>query len=333
MPFRHLKITCEGLVAMCCDQPPGILGNVLETSIDEILNSARIQEIKEATTSGKLHADCGRMYCCYKYVNPEDYIKEITHYGIPTDLEIDLPNFHCNVNPGCIMCFRASPYYRRETDRLSEVCQAISHLLNHLLLLHIQGIAEPFYQDKIFEVLDWLDYDKYKIINRHIVVSTISNGMLFSAKTCQKMIDRCPNFRIMFSIDAGTPETYEKIRRFDVFHVVKNNLIQYNKMRNRNCHKFVINNNINILNLHEVEEMVQYAADVGVDMLQFDPTSPVCDVEIDDEIIPDITVNSTNYTLFEEAQEKIIQEAQRLGVKVSFRKPLCLNFGKTVKEN
>lgn len=325
LPFSHLKISCEGNVAMCCDQPYGVLGNVLEDSIENILYGNKIEEIKKTTSCGELHPSCKLMFCFYKYINPQDYMEELVHNGRPISLELDLPNTHCNINPGCIMCFRASPDFTPEDDKLEEVCRSISPMLYYLQKIHIQGIAEPFYKDKIFEVLDWLEYDRFKLVNSTMLLSTITNATLFSAGNCQKLIDRCPYICIAASLDAGTAKTYKKIRKIDAFDIVRKNLIFYNENRDPNYHKLIINNNINILNCDEVDKMVQFAAEVGVDELHFDPTTPTnMDVVVDDEIIHDITVNSTNFRLFEIAEEIIRQEAQRLNIKVVFRKPLNL---------
>src|SRR6185312_17254025 len=114
--------------------------------------------------------------------------------------------------------------------------------------------------------------------------------------------------------DAGTPETYVKIRRLDVFDRVLENLMAYAEERKAYPRAgLVIHNNINLLNVDEVVEVVRIAARAKVDLLLFNPTAGIAE---------HILVNEQNAPRFKDAQKKIEAEAARLGVPLSFPWPL-----------
>jgi hypothetical protein len=75
-----------------------------------------------------------------------------------------------------------------------------------------------------------------------------------------------------------------------------------------------------MLNINEVEQMVEIAADAKVDILEFSITDAWSD-----KITPYI-INQDNHQLFIEAQNKIEKRAKQLGVTLHFYQPLYLNF-------
>ena len=76
-------------------------------------------------------------------------------------LEIELPNFHCNVGGtdpskgqrACLVCPRNLPGFQAETDRLVQVCQAIKPYIQNFSVVRFGGLAEPFWESRIFELL------------------------------------------------------------------------------------------------------------------------------------------------------------------------------------
>jgi hypothetical protein len=302
---------------MCCDQPYGLLGSVLETSIEEIWNSKLAQEIRKSCIAGTIHPKCDLQCCAYKYLYPKEHMKPVWDANHPISIEIDLPNFHCNINPPCMMCPRAIPIMVPDIDKLKEVCCTISPALSYLQTIHMQGLAESFYKNKIFEMLDWLNYDHYKINNKELTISTITNGLLFNKDTRDRLIKRCHKIDICFSMDAGSSGVYKTLRRSS-YELARRNLMGYGQERDKSKHGLWINNNINIININDCVQMVWDAYESQADLVQFGPTDPFGS--------DSILVNRENCYLFEKAQEIIIETANTLGVKVHFRKPLHLNL-------
>ena len=180
----------------------------------------------------------------------------------------------------------------------------------YLERIHIQGYAEPLYKDIVFEVLDWLDFSIFK---KKVWLSMITNGMYVNEKTSNRWIESADKTTIMVSIDAGSRETYKKIRIADAYDLVIKNMIKYSKNRDGEQHKLHINNNINTINVHECVKMIEDADRIGVDVIQLGPTDPM-------EMTQDICVNESNREIFEENFELARLRAEELGVNIQLLK-------------
>lgn len=327
-PFTRVRVNSEGWAAMCCFQRPDpkssdspYIGNLLQNTFDEIWFSPLADEVRSETAEHKLHKLCHVPGCPFLGIKNLP-IKRVTYSEYPTFLEIDLPNTHCNVglenpneeHPACIMCERAAPFFKPEEDRLKEILPKLRHIMPNLHQIHIQGIAEPFYKGLMFEILDWLDFDKYK---DQITISTTTNGTLFKPSVRQEYLKRVPKSITNFSIDAATPATFEKIRILPVFDKVLENLYAFSKERNSSRQYLRIHNNINILNVHEVVGMVHIAQKAGVEVLEFSPT---------DGFNTGILVNEANCGLFRKAQKDIINECKKLRIRYNFIRPLDMGL-------
>lgn len=308
LPFHRMKISSDGKVMMCGYQHQVGLGNILTQSFEDIWLGKTARDIREEVLRQRLHPLCQTSNCPFA-TSPKKPI-DIPFKRYPIELELELPMQHCGVggenpdeaNPACLMCER-NLAFRREEDKLEEVCQRIKSFLPHIENLIIVGIAEPFWKSKIYDILKWVE------LPSHVVVSTITNGlqdvsgMLQYPKTC-----------ITFSVDASTPETYRLLRKSD-YQVLVNNLMDYSSKR-KEGQRLRLHNNINLFNLREVEGMMALAAAAKVDEVEFNPT----------EGLGQMGITAENAYLFYVAQMKIIRKAQALGVKIGFLRNLYLNY-------
>jgi MoaA/NifB/PqqE/SkfB family radical SAM enzyme len=309
LPWIRFKVRSDGEITNCCWQQIGI-GNVLRNSFSDLwINNNILDQIRNDTKKGVLHPLCSEFGSCpYKSEsdNPEwnswyTDEKNIFNYGkYPRTLELDLPNTHCNIGPGipnddtnpaCIMCARRLEGFVDDTTHIfKDVCEKIQFLMPFLETIHIQGYAEPFYKDIVFEVLDWLEFNMFK---NNMRLTTITNGMYFSEKVSKKWDELCDNTCIMVSIDAGSRETYKKARVADAYDLVIKNMTKYGKNKNSERHDLHINNNINMLNVKECVKMIEDADKIGADAIQLGPTDPM-------HMTQDICVNESNREIFEE---------------------------------
>jgi hypothetical protein len=304
------------------------IGNVLTNTFDEIWFGAVAEEIRQATLEGNLHEKCRCPGCPYLPLKKPYLKKNIVYNEYPNFLEIDLPNTHCNVgglnpdpvkSPACIMCERSAPHFRPEKNHLMQVLEKIKHIVPNLCQIHIQGIAEPFYQTRqdgylLFDVLDALDFDSYA---EKITLSVTTNGMLLKKSVREQYLKRAPHSITNFSIDAATPQTFKAIRIFDCFEKVIENLYDFSKERVRERQFLRIHNNINMMNVHEVLGMVDIAHKANVEYVEFNPTNG---------FNHKILVNETNCGLFAKAQRDIIERCEALGVPYNFIRPLDLGL-------
>lgn len=320
---------------MCCFMRPdplhpiqdAYIGNVLETPFDEIWYGECAESIRQSVINGELHKKCDCPGC--PYLRKEARVsKDIVYNEHPTFLEIDLPNTHCNVgglkpdpvhSPACIMCERSDPNFVPEKDRLMDVLDAVKHIMPNLSQIHIQGIAEPFYQTResgylLFDVMDKLGYDDYR---DDITISVTTNATLFKESVRKEYLRRAPHSITNFSVDAATPETFKAIRIFSCFDQVWDRIFAFDRERVRERQFIRIHNNINTMNVHEVKGMVQLAAKAHVEFVEFNPTNG---------FNHKILVNEDNCGLFAKAQQEIVEECEKLGVPYNFIRPLDLGM-------
>lgn len=314
-PFDKVKINSAGDVTNCCwmNEP---IGNILNQTLEEIWNSNLLLQIRQSVINRLLHANC-RGLCPHNF---QPLIqKSISQLVYPRLLELDLPNTHCNIgghNPtpdtACIMCSRAMPNFSPSSDLSDEVAKAYSKYTRHLQSVHIQGIAEPFWKGRIFRILELL------LAPDTLHVSAITNGTLLSGDNLTRWL-HIPNSRLIISIDAGTPATYKKIRKIAAFDTILNNIDQFNKLKSTNQY-LQLTANINIHNVHEVEQIVEIAAKYNVNSLELNTT------DIVDDAMSHMVVNANNAHLFHQAQERATILASQLGVRLVILKPLSLNY-------
>jgi MoaA/NifB/PqqE/SkfB family radical SAM enzyme len=304
------------------------IGNVLKNTFDEIWFGPLAEQVRQETLKGNLHPKCQCPGCPYLPLKKPYHKNNVVYNEYPNFLEIDLPNTHCNVgglrpnaqtSPACIMCERASPLFRPEANHLFDVLERIKHVVPNLYQIHIQGIAEPFYQTRhegylLFDVLDILEYDKYA---HNITLSVTTNGTIFKKSIRQEYLKRAPHSITNFSIDAATPETFKAIRIFDCFEKVLENLYAFSKERIRERQFLRIHNNINTMNVHEVIGMVRIAHKANVEYVEFNPTNG---------FNHKILVNENNCGKFAKAQQQIVEECEKLGVPYNFIRPLDLGM-------
>lgn len=335
-PWTRCRVTCEGNISMCCFMRPdpqqpeseAYIGNVLEKSFDEIWFGEIAESIRKDTLEGRVHKKCQTPGCPYNSMSAPYPKQKFVYNEYPVFLEIDLPNTHCNVgglspnqetSPACIMCERAAPFFRPEKDHLFEVIDRIKNIVPNLNQIHIQGIAEPFYETRksghlLFDLLDAVDFDKHA---HKITISVTTNGTLMKRNVRQEYLNRIPHSITNFSIDASTPETFKRIRIFDCFDKVLENLYAFAEERVVARQFLRINTNVNTLNVHEVLGIVDIAHKANVNHIEFSPT---------DGFLTEIFVNEENCGMFAKAHQDIVERCQKLGVSHSFIRPLDLGM-------
>jgi wyosine [tRNA(Phe)-imidazoG37] synthetase (radical SAM superfamily) len=300
-------------------------GNIVRSSPEQVWNSKTYQIVRKDILAGRMPALCAEADGCpfHHTENHPSYYQFDPKKG-PGFIDIQLPNFFCNIGgyrpsektPACIMCERNTPGYRfQDAKNFDFVLKQISTLMPQVYAIHVQGVAEPFWKDAIFDVLDKINYDSYK---NQVHVNTVSNGTVFTADRQKRFLDRCPSTSVSISVDAATSDTYRKIRRLNIWDTLVKNLRHYGELRKSypKTH-FRIQNNINLLNIKEIKAMVQMASEVGVDSLELNPTggNP-----------KEYIVNPSNAHLFRLAEEEARQEAQRLGLTLEILRPLDLGL-------
>jgi hypothetical protein len=327
LPFTKLILNGWGDVSMCCYQLTQ-LGNILgDTTVMELWNSDLAKDIRSHTLQNQMHPVCKSWNTCpylVKDLEPEEF-RGYKNYDYPTYLEICLPNTHCNIggedpgddNSACIMCCRNYDFHKQPpiTDKLCEKARPLMPYLKHLCVL---GVAEPFWKDALFRVFGLIGFAEHK---HHIRFTTNTNVTCLTEKVIERYFDEVMESDMQFSVDAGSVDTYQKIRRIDAYNLVVRNIRYYMMFRDRNGgpqrHQAIIYNNINLINVHEMVKMVEMAAELRIDKVIMLPTHDQCGrVHMND-----LLLNPRNLKIFKDNSEKAMRRAQQLGVPLFYSKP------------
>jgi hypothetical protein len=322
LPFTKMILNSWGDVSMCCHQVTQLGRLTEDVKLLDLWNSSLAWKIRKETEEGNLHPVCKSWNSC-PFLVSEKYLYDVTvHEDIkyPLYIEICLPDKHCNVggespnidNPACIMC-RRNFHVPDQIDITDFLCKKVRPLMPHLRHVCVLGIAEPFWKDAVFKILNKLNFRKYK---HQCQFRTNTNGICLNEKTIKKFFDEVEQSNVSWSIDAATAITHRKIRRLDTFDLVVDNLKNWIKMRGSKtlndepAHVVSIYNNINMLNVHEMTQMVEMAHEVGVDAMYLLPTHDQAGVVQLGELV----LCEKNVKIFKEESERAWETATRLGV-------------------
>lgn len=181
----------------------------------------------------------------------------------PLEIFVEVSN-RCNIN--CVMCARPEEVGRETGEITLSHIEKISSLFPEALMLHAYGFGEPLMNPHFFDLLE-------RAKRASIFVDFFTNGMAFNAARCQHAVDLGVD-RITFSVDAGTPATFEAIRRGARFDTVMGHMKALFEARQR-AHAQTPRMDINFIattpNLHELPLLVDLAADRGVTQISVKP--------------------------------------------------------------
>jgi MoaA/NifB/PqqE/SkfB family radical SAM enzyme len=336
LPFTGIKVSPDGQINMCCHQnSEAYLGNLFLQTFEEIWFGEKAVAIREATLAHRLHAVCNTDQCPFRYKN----LKVTTEHQVnenlyPTHLEFDLHPSHCNFGglkptpkTACVMCPRSRPDFQAFLDTLPdrtlELVDRLKPLTPYLDTINVLGVAEPFWKDVLFQILERFE------AGPQMRIWTTTNGSVFNSDRQDRFSQIVNHSHIHFSLDAATRETYHEIRQHDLFDQVFDNVRRWCRLREElnsqgHSHSVQIHNNINTLNVHEVERMVEQAKELGVDNLTLLPTHDCGGTHPD---LGSILVGPDNYRVFLEAEQKARKKATSIGQAIYFTRPLALDFG------
>jgi len=174
----------------------------------------------------------------------------ITEY--PLFVQFDL-NQRCNLR--CVHCLKSYPEYeQRYYDAQSDVTWA---LYKRVILesaeygcpsLSLTGINEPLL------MMDLERYIGYARRNDLIDIHHVTNGLLLNEERSKRLLDSGLT-RLRFSIDAASPEVYQKIRGVDNYDVLIRNIERFIELKELGNYSLpIVGVNFCRMSLNEHEE-------------------------------------------------------------------------------
>jgi short-subunit dehydrogenase/MoaA/NifB/PqqE/SkfB family radical SAM enzyme len=167
----------------------------------------------------------------------------------------------CNLK--CVMCpWRGMAREAENRGIMTQaVWQAIRPYLDRVQSVDFTGGGEPLLQPKLAE---WIADAK----NAGCETGFLSNGLLLVEEKLKKILDAGINW-ICISMDGATAEMYNKIRVGSNFDRVCENVANIARLRAGKIPKTMINFVLMDMNTHQMEAIVQLAARLGVDQVNF----------------------------------------------------------------
>jgi MoaA/NifB/PqqE/SkfB family radical SAM enzyme len=201
-PWRGLHINPRGDVKTCCAGDPNMLGNLNTHTIEEILNSELMQEIRKGIATGHAHSYCKNCVKAERFgadserqwhnnVNPSfDYASAGTKYHYPVIVDVRW-NTTCNLS--CNYCgescsskwasIKKIPFKSGSRPYYDQVCDFIEQHRSHIHEVALVG-GEPLLLPENNRLLD--------VIPDTAIVTLITNLSveLHSNKIFQKLAQR-----------------------------------------------------------------------------------------------------------------------------------------------
>ena len=208
----------------------------------------------------------------------------------PPQLDIEL-NGGCNMK--CPFCLHG--YGEKRPNTLMPI-ERYKDLINEAVAFGVRGLKLNYINEPMLrkDLEECIDYAKSAgILNVYMV----TNGTLLNEKRRDSMLISGIT-KIFISVDAVTPETYNKQRLSGKFNVVVQNILDFIEERNRRKLRYPlvrVSFLRNQLNIHEEEAFQNFWAD-KVDMIAFQKMNDLPDLNSGLIIKNDTTeVNSCNF--------------------------------------
>ena len=173
-PWRGLHINPQGNVKTCCAGNPNMLGNLNSHSIEQILNSDLMREIRADLAQGKPHEYCSNCVKAERFgadserawhnnVNPNfDYATAGTEYHYPVIVDVrwnTTCNLSCNYcGPACSSkwaSLKKVPFVSGARPYYDQVCDFIEQHREHIHEVALVG-GEPLLlpeNDRLLDVI------------------------------------------------------------------------------------------------------------------------------------------------------------------------------------
>lgn len=244
--------------------------------------------------------------------------KKIQNYPIHLDIELDnVCNYACTFCPIGQPENELNKYYKDlkklDTSKVYEILDEAKHI--GVKSLQFNLVNEPLAHKNIFKVLDYASKLKFNDL------FFISNGYLLNEKNSEKILSSGLT-KIMFSLDAFSPETYKerklKNKKPANYEKVIKNILAFLKLKRKLKKKFPLTRVSFIVmenNKHEMEDFKKFWEN-KVDAIHFQKLTDYSDSNI---ITESVTDSQCNMPMF------------RLSIKSDGNvKPCCVGYGEYI---
>lgn len=214
------------------------------------------------------------------------------------------PAIACNID--CVMCpWKSVRATASNRGRMSEATfAALRPHLKNVQSIDFTGAGEGLLNPHI---LDWVAEAKAAGCE----VGFLTNATLLDEERAQRIVVSGQDW-LGVSLDGASPETFEAIRKGASFAKVTANIRHLAKIRTAGSPRIVVQMVMLKQNVHELEAMVELAADIGVDQITFKNCDVLRDTPLGD--MPLFTEPDKQLKVYQKQLDKALRRAEKLGV-------------------
>ena len=265
-PFEYVNVGVGGNLTHCCHEwLPYYTGNVLngDTSVCDTITSRIIR----LSFMNQSYVFCNTVLCPWMakereklYVEEKEMVDEDVYLKPQKIVDVDVA-FDNTCNLFCESCRKGIIIER--TDEPMIIARNISKtLLPGANRLTVAGNGEAFLSKAYAEIFNG------NFPNTHLTI--LSNGNLFTVQKWKTVEGHFKDVQLMFSIDAVTKETYEKVRRGGHWGNVMRGLETASQLRKEGkiC-RFIIRFVVSRRNYMEMPDFVRLGKKMNCDIVDF----------------------------------------------------------------
>jgi sulfatase maturation enzyme AslB (radical SAM superfamily) len=252
--WDEVFIDFTGGVYSCCHKYPQKIGDIYQSTLDEIMNNSLMQKYRQDALNGKLECrrDCN--------ISPSTRVTNSNS----DNPHLAMNSFHvlkilygeiCNIN--CIMCWQDS--LRKDIIDFDLIKKRVDiSQFSHVLL---QG-GEPF------ACKEALDFAKY-VMNLGVEVSFLTNGMLITEEWAKRIVKK--SVFVHISINAATKETHEIVNLGSKWETVIQNVKMLRHFKELSHSLLCIKGHMTLIkeNVGEIPLFINTFEELGFDMVRF----------------------------------------------------------------
>lgn len=269
-PFNGISISTQGDVSMCSCQMwhPTVIGNVFDSSIEEMLNSELAHDIRNSIRQGT-YEYCDESRCGIMINNKLIPVNDLRDYDLKkfTDQSlVDIPRYvyiagdkTCNLS--CPSCRTSIINNDDEQDQKNKTVmnmileQVFGNYDSRPVTVYLSSEGEVFASRSMLSFLEQFPLDRYPKLELFLQ----SNGLMI--KNRWHRINHLANniYRLSITADSHRADTYEKLRRGGKFDKLVENLDFVKELRKQYSFEFSLRMVIQKDNVDELEDFYHFA--------------------------------------------------------------------------
>ena len=264
-PWRGLHISTRGEVKPCCAGSHGF-GNVNDDNIEDILNVAEWQQLRQQIAADIVPSYCGNCKrnglaaerSWHNMMSPELTELGNDHHG-PAILDVRWSNA-CNLS--CIYCNPSDssmwakklnlPLLTKRKDYYTNIINYVQANQQHLQVAAFIG-GEPLLIPQCAELIDTLpDTVACQVITN--LSMDLENNIVFKKLAARKNVSWSISFE-------NVGKQFEYVRRGASWEQLTKNILTLKELENTHNHTLDIHTLLNILSLDKIDELVKFGID------------------------------------------------------------------------